>query len=150
MYHYTSCGLPNVYLSNGYTIRETAYGEAVAIHNIKELHESIGLSICEMPEGFSKEELRYLRSELDMSQKCLAELLGVSEVAYRKWESNVGKANISRPAERLLRLYYRESVVGDRAIKDALSEIAKMDKKNHPSNMQFEESDGEWTRKIAS
>jgi hypothetical protein len=35
MYHYTECGLRNVYLKNGYCLRNTAYGETVSIENIR-------------------------------------------------------------------------------------------------------------------
>jgi hypothetical protein len=39
MYHYTECGLLNVYLVNSYRRLETEYGEAVSIDGVGELHE---------------------------------------------------------------------------------------------------------------
>jgi putative transcriptional regulator len=30
-YHYTECGLDNVYLENGFTVHKTAYGRGVSI-----------------------------------------------------------------------------------------------------------------------
>jgi putative transcriptional regulator len=39
MYHYTECGLDNVWLTNGFTKKQTAYGEAVAIAHADALHK---------------------------------------------------------------------------------------------------------------
>lgn len=33
MYHYTQCGLDNVWLENGYKVKKTAYGQAVAVRS---------------------------------------------------------------------------------------------------------------------
>jgi len=150
MYHYKSCGLPNVFLQNGYTRRKTNYGEAIAIDNIAELHKSIGLTICETPGKISEDELRFIRKELDMSQKRLADWLDVKEVTYRKWESKNETSCISGPAERLLRALYRESITGDGHIRTMIETLNNLDKKIDPSDMRFEESEGEWKLKIAS
>ena len=34
MYHYQGCGLPNVFLQNGYELVETPYGQGVTIHDL--------------------------------------------------------------------------------------------------------------------
>jgi len=43
MYHYTLCGLDNVWLENGYQVRETSYGQGISVHDVEGLHEVIAL-----------------------------------------------------------------------------------------------------------
>lgn len=68
-YHYTECGLDYVYLLNGYTERITPYGKAVSITAVEQLHKIIGEAIISSPEPLSGAEIRFLRHELDWSQK---------------------------------------------------------------------------------
>ena len=42
MYHYKECGLPYVYLTNGFTIDKVEDEEFVSIDNLYELHALIG------------------------------------------------------------------------------------------------------------
>jgi putative transcriptional regulator len=41
-YHYTECGLDNIYLLNGFDPVETPRGKGVTIRNIDGLHRAIG------------------------------------------------------------------------------------------------------------
>ena len=41
-YHYTGCGLDNIYLANGFERKVTPYGEGVSIADADGLHEAIG------------------------------------------------------------------------------------------------------------
>ena len=83
MYHYTMCGLDNVWLENGYTEKKTAYGNAVSIDAVEDLHRVIALSLCDKPHRLTGKEFRFLRTTMNMSQGGIAKLLGVTEV-YRK------------------------------------------------------------------
>lgn len=85
-YHYTECGLNNIYLVNGYKFIETPRGKSVSINDIDGLHKAIGLLLVTSKKDLSGEEIRFLRLELLMSQNTLAKLLGVSEQAIRRWE----------------------------------------------------------------
>lgn len=107
-YHYTECGLMNIYLSNGYQFIETSRGKGVSINNIDGLNKAIGLFLISNKKDLTGRELRFLRHEMLMSQGTLASLLGMSEQAIRRWESD--KVNIPKPSESLLRLLYREHV----------------------------------------
>ena len=64
MYHYTGCGLPNVYLKNGYEIVKTPYGKGVTIRDMDGLHLAIGATIVNSPEPLIGHEFRFLRTEL--------------------------------------------------------------------------------------
>ena len=45
-YHYTECGLNNIYLLNGFTINQLENGDKeVFIHDIHGLHKTIGMAL---------------------------------------------------------------------------------------------------------
>ncbi|MGH8562746.1 MAG: helix-turn-helix domain-containing protein [Gammaproteobacteria bacterium] len=136
-YHYRDCGLPNVWLRNGFTVRETAYGKALAIHDLEGLHRTIGLYLVDREPDVSGAEVRFLRKELDMSQKRLAEVLGVSENTVRGWEND--RAAISGPAERVLRILYREHVAGDGSVRGLVERLAELDRRGHAKKLELEE-----------
>ena len=68
MYHYTMCGLDNVWLENGYTEKKTAYGNAVSIDAVEDLHRVIALSLCDKPHRLTGKEFRFLRPTMNTSQ----------------------------------------------------------------------------------
>ncbi len=85
-YRYIECGLDNVYLLNGFTIRSTPYGRAVAIDNIDGLHRTIARFLVREKKELTGKEIRFLRHELKYSQNRLAALLGVTEQTVARWE----------------------------------------------------------------
>ncbi|MDB6061537.1 MAG: transcriptional regulator [Verrucomicrobiaceae bacterium] len=149
MFHYKLCGLPNVYLENGFSIEETPYGEAFSIQDLKGLHKAIGLCVIESAEALSADEIRYLRKEMDMSQRRLAEFLDVKEITVRKWES--GDNAISGTADRLLRFIYKDCVDDKSSIKDMVDRLNQLDKKEHVAmQIQFVETENGWQKKVAA
>ncbi len=108
LYRYVGSGLPNVYLKNGYEEVSTPYGKGVTIHDIDGLHEAIGTAIVKSPKPLVGYEFRFLRNELELSQKALGKLLGCDEQTVARLEKGKNK-QINSPAERILRLLYEES-----------------------------------------
>lgn len=77
MYHYKECGLSNIWLHDGYAISECEeFGELVSISSVNELHKIIGLYLISEVPSLAGEQIRFLRKELNLSQKNLAGLLG--------------------------------------------------------------------------
>lgn len=143
-YHYTDCGLPNVYLSNGYTFSETPYGETVSIDDLDGLHATIGMSLVNNSETLNGDEVRFLRHELDLSQRMLADMLGVQDQTVARWEK--GKVAITGPAQKLLGLLYRESVEGRTEIKVLLERLSELDAQMHKHELilALDEDVKEW------
>src|ERR1700722_11706010 len=106
-YHYTECGLNNIYLLNGYQLIKAPRGEAVSVKDVDGLHKAIGMILVTAKKDLIGDELRFLRHELLMSQSTLAMLLGVSEQAIRRCER--GRVTMPKPSESLLRLLYTQS-----------------------------------------
>ncbi len=108
-FHYIGCGLDDVYLANGFEIMEDAAGRpTVQINYLDKLHEALGKALVDRKESLSGKEIRFLRTEMLMTQSILAKLLQVSEQSVHRWEN--GKSDIPKPAETLLRLLYREHI----------------------------------------
>jgi DNA-binding transcriptional regulator YiaG len=78
-YHYTQCGLNNVYLQNGYDLLETPYGSGVAIHDVDGLHKAIAMALVDKHAPLTGGEFRFIRIELNLSQKALGEYLGKTD-----------------------------------------------------------------------
>lgn len=126
MYQYMGCGLPNVYLQNGYEETSSPYGKGVVIHDLEGLHNAIGSTIVSSASGLSGAEFRFLRTELELSQAALAELLGSEVQAIARWEKGKNK-KVNAPAERLLRLLYRECKMGEKKFAPVLKTLQKLE-----------------------
>ena len=109
MYHYTECGLQNVWLTNGYDVCEVDGEKAVSISDVDELHELIGRSVA-AKSNLNATEIRFLRKEIGLSQKRLADLLGSTEQTVSLWER---RGRMPKGYDRLVRLLYLEKIDGN-------------------------------------
>ena len=142
-YHYTECGLNNIYLLNGYTFRDTPTGKAVSIKDADGLHKAIGLFLVRTKRDLSGEEFRFLRHEMLLSQSTLAKLLRVTDQTILRWEN--GKVSIDKSSESLLRLLYREHVHDqDGKISKVLKEIANLEEIINDKELLFEDTSKGW------
>lgn len=126
-YHYTESGLDNVYLLDGYTIHKTPYGKGVSIQNTDGLHKAIGKWLIAQPRPLNGAELRFIRIEMELTQRALAGIIGTEEQTLRLWEKNRGKF-VPGAAERLLRAIYSEFLGQDVHIKRMLEKLADLDR----------------------
>lgn len=138
-YHYTESGLRNIWLASGYDVVETGYGTGVAIHDLAGLHRAIGEELAKKSR-ITGAELRFLRKEMDMSQRALGQLLGVTDQAVAKWEKT---GRIPKTADRMIRLIYLEHVGGNVSIMSTIERINDTDRAEC-TRMTAEESDGGW------
>lgn len=146
MYHYKGCGLPNVWLVNGFTERDTPYGPAVAIADIDGLHRTIGLEIIGKPGRFSPEEVRFLRKEMDLSQRALAECLQLKEITVRNWER---KGCPKGPAQILLRMLYLEYTGGDGRVREMVERLSSLDQVSCQLQLRFKDlPETGWRREL--
>ena len=99
LHHYRECGLDNIFLLNGFTVRETRHGRAVSIEDIDGLHRAIGTHLAKEKRMLTGAELRFLRVELGLSQKLLGMLLGKTAQTVARWEK--GQSRIDGTADRM-------------------------------------------------
>lgn len=108
LYHFTECGLDDVYLINGVKRQETAQGTVVKVDDLDGLLEAIKEHLVYRKRPLNGREIRFLRHELDLSQRALAVLLGVDEQTVARWEK--GKTRIDGSAERMVRIMCAEQI----------------------------------------
>jgi DNA-binding transcriptional regulator YiaG len=144
MYQYRESGLDNVWLVNGYTVRQTEYGDTVSIDDVEELHAAIGRAICQLPRRLKAAEVRFLRKELSVSQRQLAEILEVEELTVGRWERNQNE--IPGPADHWLRLLYAEKQSSEAEALNRFRALLASRLKSQTSveRLEFEEAAGDW------
>lgn len=100
-HHYTESGLLNVYIG-GITVEVDDDGdEIITIPAVNELHHVIATGIVNHAKGISGDELRFLRSEMGLTQAELAALVHRDKQSIGRWERN--EIEIDSSAEALVR-----------------------------------------------
>ena len=125
MYHYTQCGLDNVWLENGYTLKKTAYGKAVAVEDADDLHQTLALELIGKQGRLSGKELKFLRVTLGLSQGGLGKLLGATEQSVSLWE-RTGK--VPQAADGLTRLLAAEKLNGNCKVSEVVERISTVER----------------------
>lgn len=142
-YHYTECGLKNIYLINGFNVIQTPEGTAVSINDIEGLHRAIGLFLVTKKKDLNADDVRFLRHELLMSQTTLANLFGVKEQTIHRWEN--GKVLIPKPSAALLRLLYLERINNkDGEVSKTLKKIAQLEDQIDAQEFRFKDTAKGW------
>ena len=142
-YHYTECGLNYIYLENGFRIHETPYGEGVSIDAADQLHEAIALTVISSPRALRGQEVRFLRSLLQVSQSGLGEILGVSRPTIARWESAPDDKISSATADRMLRVIYALKAAGHEVALKILDLLTEIDELEHKIAL-FQETNNGW------
>ena len=127
-YHYTESGLDSVWLEDGFALtNHPNYGELVSIEDVHGLHRAIGRWLIGQPRKLTGAEFRFLRVELDMSQRALGHFLGVTEQAVAKWEKARTKPVANTAAERLLRVLFSRYIGGNAEFASVLDRLTQLD-----------------------
>ena len=118
MVHYLDGGLDNIWLANGYTLRQTAHGPAVAVHDIDGLTQAICLALAGKPGRLSGKEFRYLRQGgMLLSQPALGRMLGADAQSVARWEKS---GRVPMWADKLMRILYSAHTNGEEPIREAI------------------------------
>ena len=128
-FHYTACGLDNVWLANGFTVRATKYGEGVAIEDVDGLHRLLATSLVEKKGLLAGKEFRFLRVHLGLTQQGLAKLMGgVSENAVSLWER---KDTVPAINDHWLRMLVIAKLKGNTKVADAIERLQTVERLIH-------------------
>ena len=101
-YHYTECGLDNVYIDGIDLVEDDAGEKVFSVPFIGGLHKAIALGIVNHDRGMSAKELRFLRTEMGITQAELASRIHREPLAVGRWER--GEVPIDSLAEAIIRL----------------------------------------------
>ncbi|MBO0722330.1 MAG: helix-turn-helix domain-containing protein [Blastocatellia bacterium] len=104
-YHYTECGLDNVYLQNcEVRICPSCGLESPRIPRIDELHAAIAQAITLQKVPLSGKEARFLRKHLGLKAREWAKYLHIDVTTLSRWENE--ERSIGPQSDVLMRLTY--------------------------------------------
>ena len=105
-YHYTESGRDNVIVYGVEPCLDDDGDEVITIANISGLHSTIASAIVTHESGISGKELRFLRTEMGMTQAELARIVHHNSQSIARWEKS--ECPIDPTAEALIRLLAAE------------------------------------------
>lgn len=141
MYHYIECGLPNVYLKNGFTIEQIGDEECTSIDDINGLHRAIAEIVVDSSHPLTHDEFKFLRVELNLSQKLLGARFGVTEQTIARYEKGT---TIPRTTDAALRALYMESLEKNNPVSYFLDLLSDAEAKEAATKILFEEIEMHW------
>lgn len=143
MLKYDDCGLRDVWLSNGYEYVEVeGVGRCLEIADIAGLHKAIGHNLVNYKKRLGSADIRFLRVEMGLSQRRLADALGVDEQSVSLWERSQRRPTIA--AERMIRLLYLEHADGETRIAELIKQWNDTDRQEDAERHVFEAQSGGW------
>lgn len=101
-YPYTDCGLDNVVLVGLRLLNDHAGEKTIKIPHANELHRLIAHLLAEKPNALAPKELRFLRTELGLTQSELARVVHKDHQTVGRWER--GETPIDPAAETIIRM----------------------------------------------
>jgi DNA-binding transcriptional regulator YiaG len=152
MFHYTQCGLDDVWLANGFHVEETEYGAGFRIEHATELHLVIAMSIVNGKRPLRGQEVRFLRTVMNLSQETLAKALGVDRATVHRWEKARDKP-LAMMQDIAVRTTYAARAKGDdEFLVGVVKELQDADEAEHGEAFQavFEASNNGWRAKAAA
>lgn len=144
MYHYTESGLTNVFLKNGVTVEIVDGEEYTSIDDMNGLHSAIAQAIVDTSRPLAHDEFKFLRIELNLSQKILATRFGVDEQTIARYEK--GQTKIPRTTDAALRALYMESQEKNNPVSYFLDLLADTQAEEAASIIRLEEIEAQWEK----
>lgn len=137
-YHYVECGLPNVYIEGLPPVVDDDGDEVVEIPFIAALHAEIARGIVMHKGNMSGKELRFLRTEMGLTQAGLATVVGVAPLTLGRWERDENPMDQS--AETLIRKLAIERLLKpfDTSVEELAQKVASDDPHNGPMTIRAE------------
>ncbi|AWM07621.2 helix-turn-helix domain-containing protein [Bradyrhizobium symbiodeficiens] len=121
--HYTASGLDYVYLANGFSVEDDPdYGRIVTIDAPDDLHKAIGLHIVTQRRKLTGAEFRFLRKQMKLTQKELAERFDTDVQTIANYEKG---RKIPSVSEKLMRILFALCITPSDARAEIMKEIAK-------------------------
>jgi transcriptional regulator with XRE-family HTH domain len=123
-YHFTECGLDNVYLSDSMFECSECGMELALFPNPDEFTQAVvRLLVHDQKERLNGDQVLFLRKALGMTGAALANFLGKSRVEVSRWEN--GRAFISPHLDMKLRMEAAKKVLAPQEAREA--ELTLMD-----------------------
>jgi DNA-binding transcriptional regulator YiaG len=126
-YHYTASGLDNVILIGLPTLTDDAGEVVINIPYINDLHRLLSEKVASKPTGLQPKEIRFLRTQLGLTQAELAKVVGRDTQTVGRWER--GETAPDQSEEMVIRAMALEHVGGREAVPE-MGVLARMTTKS--------------------
>lgn len=147
LFRYKGCGLDNVYLANGYRETVSAAGEkGLFIEDLEGLHRAIASAVVDSSNPLDPQSFKFLRKELDMSQRQIASFFGVEEQTVSLWER--ARQPIPQSADIFLRTLVKETCSGNAELKKVIERFNRLDR-DHRKKIELAKFNGHWELRVA-
>jgi DNA-binding transcriptional regulator YiaG len=100
-YRYDECGLDNVILKDLPACTDDDGDEVITIPNVNLLHKTLLVQVAGKETGLLPKEIRFLRTEMGLTQAQLGDLVGRDGQSVGRWER--GEKPIEQAQEMVLR-----------------------------------------------
>jgi transcriptional regulator with XRE-family HTH domain len=100
-HHYTECGLQNVYIHGIKPMVDDDGDDVILVSGINTLHRVIAEGIVSHPKGMNGSELRFLRTEMGLTQSEMASFVHRDKQTIGRWERS--EKEIDSVSEALIR-----------------------------------------------
>jgi DNA-binding transcriptional regulator YiaG len=125
-YRYDECGLDNVILKDMPVCTADDGEEVVTIRNVNLLHKILAAQVAAKPTGLVGKEIKFLRTEMEMTQAELGSMVGRDAQTVGRWER--GETAIEQAHEMILRAAAMEHT------KQECMSMAELAQKSVPSS----------------
>ena len=139
--HYNWGGLDDVYLVSGFERIPTDEGDDIIIQDMDGLHRAIAEHLVLTKKSLSGKEVRFLRGQMDLSQRDLGALMRTTDQSVARWEKE--DVRIPGPAQMFLRVLYLASVSGKIDVRELAETLTDADEVATERQV-FAESGGKW------
>lgn len=141
-YHYTACGLENVYLLSGYTVEEHDGEKYVSVKDVEELYEAIAEKLVTRRKVLAGKEVRFLRKLLGYSQAKLGLMLGLSDQMVARYEKE--QSTLEGAADTLLRAFVLCKIDGEADLLADIERLRMSDERLNDRMTLVHGDNGEW------
>ena len=108
-YHYTACGLTNVIIEGMPARQDDAGDKVIEIPMINALHAMLTMELATKESSLLPEELKFVRTEMGLTQAELAERIKKDHQTIGRWER--GENPVDPTAEVIVRLLVFEHLL---------------------------------------
>ena len=147
-YHYTECGLDDIYLRSGYQRETTPYGDGVSVRHVDELHDAIGQFLVTARKELSGKEIRFLRKQMDLTQAELGLLIGVSDQQVARCEKE--QSEMARSSDYLLRTIYLQHLKRETRVVELVEALRGLDAIRSGNAQFFLDAKKGWKPQLAA
>lgn len=134
-YNYTECGLDNVWIYGVQPVIDDAGEETVKLPKVAALHRTLAYAVITSEHGMTPKALRFLRTEIGLTQAELAAFVKKDHQTIGRWER--GEKPIDQNAECMIRMLAAEKLelkpglsveeMAQRCVPEARIEIINID-----------------------